>query len=153
MQSGSGCRRKPLQHVIERLMISLAFGNKMSCHQDLGCLSLDLALATFRCWLHSLSPSLWALLILNSGLLVESRWVTLLGALLWLVWLSYVCLLESTIRDCGIWDFDQCDSQLFVIVTKYLRQSTYTKERFILAHSFGSFSPWLVGPIVISLCL
>jgi hypothetical protein len=33
--------------------------------------------------------------------------------------------------------------------TKYLRLSTYKEKRFILAHSFGSFNPWLSGLTVL----
>jgi hypothetical protein len=37
-------------------------------------------------------------------------------------------------------------NQLSVTVAKYQKQSTYKEERFILAHSFRGFSPWLIGP-------
>lgn len=37
--------------------------------------------------------------------------------------------------------------QLCMTVTKYMNQSLYLKEKFIMAHSFGGASPWLLGPI------
>lgn len=42
-------------------------------------------------------------------------------------------------------------SQFFVIVTKYLKETTHEEERFIFDSTvFRSFNPWLVGHITLA---
>jgi hypothetical protein len=38
-------------------------------------------------------------------------------------------------------------SQLSIILIKCLRQLANKEKRFVLAHSLGSFSSWLLGPV------
>lgn len=53
---------------------------------------------------------------------------------LWLI--SFNCLIPC------------CVNQFSTTVTKYLRSSRHKEKSFLLAHTFGGFSPRLVGAVV-----